>query len=608
MMRSRRSMKLYDPYLYVSSSRCYSRPATVEGEDGIIRKGDMINLNDLLFTEHRDYLVKYDDAQQVKAAHLAGKVTVLYFVPLRPVYSNTSSRSRSFLIDTYTYLLPDNNFEVVLIAYGTSEDKILSDSYTNSKKIFEVIFSCMPWTAIPFSDISSRERLASRFAIRWPSRHPSSVVIDSSGMVLQNDGCDLFKRYGGLGYPFSDEWIQHLEIQDVATAKKPSLKALLASPKRDYVISNKGDKVLIDALGEKVVALYFYEEGITPTGVTANIKRAYKEFALNKSCFEVVLVYLHGTSETIGKTSEESFRNTFENMPWLAIPFKDPKCERLARFFGYPNKQSFEEAPTLVIFGPHGEFIEPWGADIMYKFKLPAYPFTRERVAKLYTEKIQQLKLEMLWEQNTIFRRKDKSEVRFSELVGNRIILFFEGHGENGYRKERVVEFLRMLKQSYFDMKGTSDEFEVIYIMQGETESPYKLQIADLPCFFSLASDLLPIDLSQYHCYCHLLLARNISFHSCDQCDRWTDRSRYSSILGFDEYGRVVRKSSYFTVRDSDFPFCGNMEEEAFYELKCYYSWGCSDDKHRGLRINSYHVNKNLPRIYSSKKKHNKRT
>ncbi|XP_074361926.1 putative nucleoredoxin 1 isoform X2 [Apium graveolens] len=525
----------------------------------------MINLNDLLFTKHRDYLVKYDDAQQVKAAHLAGKVTVLYFVPLRPVYSNTSSRSRSFLIDTYTYLLPDNNFEVVLVAYGTSEDKILSDSYTNSKKIFEVIFSCMPWTAIPFSDISSRERLASRFAIRWPSRHPSSVVIDSSGMVLQNDGCDLFKRYGGLGYPFSDEWIQHLEIQDVATAKKPSLKALLASPKRDYVISNKGNKVLIDALGEKVVALYFYEEGITPTGVTANIKRAYKEFALNKSCFEVVLVYLHGTSETIGKTSEESFRNTFENMPWLAIPFKDPKCERLARFFGYPNKQSSEEAPTLVIFGPHGEFIEPWGADIMYKFKLPAYPFTRERVAKLYTEKIQQLKLEMLWEQNTIFRRKDASE-------------------------------------------GTSDEFEVIYIMQGETESPYKLQIADLPCFFSLASDLLPIDLSQYHCYCHLLLARNISFHSCDQCDRWTHRSRYSSILGFDEYGRVVRKSSYFTVRDSDFPFCGNMEEEAFYELKCYYSWGCSDDKHRGLRINSYHVNKNLPRIYSSKKKHNKRT
>lgn len=177
----------------------------------------------------------------MKAAHLADKVIVLYFVPLLPDYS--SSRSRSFLIDTYNYLLPDNSFEVVLVAYGIAEDRILSDSHTNSKKTFEAIFSCMPWTAIPFSDITSRERLASRFGIGWPSDYSAPVVIGSSGMVLQSVGCDLFEKYGGLGYPFSDEWIQYLETQDAATAKNPSLKALLASPKRDYVISNKGDKV-----------------------------------------------------------------------------------------------------------------------------------------------------------------------------------------------------------------------------------------------------------------------------------------------------------------------------------------------------------------------------
>ncbi|KAK1352082.1 hypothetical protein POM88_053796 [Heracleum sosnowskyi] len=116
-----------------------------QGETKIIRKGDTISLQDLLFTKDRDYLVRYNGDQQVKAAHLT-------------------------------------------------------------------------------------------------------------------DGCELFERYGGLGYPFSDEWIEYLEIQDAETAKKPSLNALLGSLKRDYVISSKGDKVPIDTLEEKVVALYFYEE------------------------------------------------------------------------------------------------------------------------------------------------------------------------------------------------------------------------------------------------------------------------------------------------------------------------------------------------------------
>ncbi|KAK1352085.1 hypothetical protein POM88_053799 [Heracleum sosnowskyi] len=44
-----------------------------QGEIKIIRKGDTISLRDLLFTKDRDYLVRYNGDQQVKAAHLAGK-------------------------------------------------------------------------------------------------------------------------------------------------------------------------------------------------------------------------------------------------------------------------------------------------------------------------------------------------------------------------------------------------------------------------------------------------------------------------------------------------------------------------------------------------------
>lgn len=92
-------------------------------------------------------------------------------------------------------------------------------------------------------------------------------------------------------------------------------------------------------------------------------------------------------------------------MPSLALPFKDPNHKKLIRIFGYPNiLDDGEEAPTLVIIGPNGEFVDPCGADILTRFGIPAYPFTRKNLAKLETEKAKELKLEMLWDPSTIFR------------------------------------------------------------------------------------------------------------------------------------------------------------------------------------------------------------
>lgn len=138
----------------------------------------------------------------MKAAQLAGKVIILYFVrlnsdPLESVYILS-------LVETYTYLLPDHCLEVVLVAYGSEEDifSISCDSHTSSAEKFEAVFSLMPWTAIPFSDIASRVRLSGRFGFDILRKPSTSFVIDSSGIVLQSDSCDLFDKYGGLGYPF----------------------------------------------------------------------------------------------------------------------------------------------------------------------------------------------------------------------------------------------------------------------------------------------------------------------------------------------------------------------------------------------------------------------
>lgn len=136
--------------------------------------------------------------------------------------------------------------------------------------------------------------------------------------------------------------------------------------------------------------------------------------------------------------------------------------------------------------------------------------------------------------------------------------------------------FLKNLKQMYLDRKGTSDEFEVIYITNGKKQFPDDEHITDVPSWFvpswfvSLASELLPINLSLYCCYCHLLSVPAVSACWCGSGE-WRRRS---SILAFDQDGRVVRKSLLLTIITKRFPFyCGSMENEAFDELSILYNW-----------------------------------
>lgn len=128
-----------------------------------------------------------------------------------------------------------------------------------------------------------------------------------------------------------------------------------------------------------------------------------------KEPFEVVLVYIREPIPMCDWKSEESFWEKFKTMPWLALPFKDLNYKKLRRVFEYPRDNVV--GPNLVIFGPHAEYIEPYGCLFLQLYKIPAYPFTRKKAAELESEKVKELKLEMLWELDTVFRRSDGSQV-----------------------------------------------------------------------------------------------------------------------------------------------------------------------------------------------------
>ncbi|KAL6554691.1 hypothetical protein OROHE_007430 [Orobanche hederae] len=430
---------------YFTTKRLYDidhEEEDIETKKKLINKGDVINLHDLLFTQNRDYLVRYQDNQQVKAEHL--------------------------------------------------EDKTVKDDVDHDhvcyrdlcKRVEEEIFSLRPWTAIPLSDIPSENSLRTRGFPEISRDIPTVLIVDSTGLVLQrHDAYYILELYGSLGYPFSDERIKYLQSEDDAISMQPSLQNLLASPQRDYLISNNGDKTLIHSLEDKVVAIYFYQDGENDD---TQLKKVYNELKKNNENFEVVLIYIPEDSKFYC-TAEQSFWKRFKTMPWLALPFNDPNDRKLKRILEYSLKYHYYEdtdrVTRLVIFGPHCEFIEPFGAEILKEFGTEAYPFTFSKLVKLEIEKVNELKLEHLLDLNTVCRRKDGSEVLVSQLAGKNVMVFREPCSNTNN-----IAFLKMLKERYVQCKGTHDEFEVIHI--SEREERVSKHVGYLPW---VLSELFPV-------------------------------------------------------------------------------------------------------------------
>lgn len=172
---------------------------------------------------------------------------MLHFVTLNSRAIDLTYRT-TILRDMYHVLQPKGGFEVVF--FGVPVDAVFSDPDTlllhqsTLQKYFEDIFSLMPWTAIPFSDIKSMEYWESIFPISGTLTDYCSIsfVVDPTGKVLLCHADNVFSSYGARAYPFTDERIKCIASEDTEAWERPSITKLLASPERDFLI-NKDNQV-----------------------------------------------------------------------------------------------------------------------------------------------------------------------------------------------------------------------------------------------------------------------------------------------------------------------------------------------------------------------------
>lgn len=521
-----------------------------------VQIGDRVNLLKLLFPKHRDHLITYNDRHRpVQAKHLQGKFIVLHFMPLFPWSSldySTHKHATTILVEIYNALQPQACLEVVFIPVKLDQ-RGLELHNSRLEEYFELQFSFMPWTAIPFSDIKSREFLETRFPVSGRVKsEPISIVIDPTGMVLQRNAREIFRLYGARGFPFSKERIEYLIAEDLEARFCPSVSKLLASAERDYILDKNKQKVPLDTLEDKVVALYFYDEEQSDD-FRINIHKAYELLAKEKN-FEIVLVYVHDTFSAYEHSSEELFWQRFSEMPWLALPYKDPICKKLQRIFIYPGGvDSSWPDPRLAIIGPHGKFADRYGADIFNNYGISSFPFTRKTVAKREAENIRKLnlKLDMFCSPDTSFIKTDGSTVyavELSQLAGKKIMLIVE----HSLTIPDSAKFWRMLKTRYLQMKGTKIEFEVIHICEDQLSSSSK-HVA------TMSGLRLPVRAGSDE---YKLIFRVL-------------RQGYG-LLAFDSDGRLVRRAVCPSIKrdNMDFPFyAGSLEKDVLRELKVRFSW-----------------------------------
>ncbi|KAM1170790.1 hypothetical protein ACFX13_021538 [Malus domestica] len=403
----------------------------------------------LLSASERNFLVR-NNGDQIKVESLKGKKLGLYF---SASWCSTCERFTQALVEAYNELSPKGDFEIVFISADEDDES------------FKGYFAEMPWLAIPFSDSKARSRVDELFKVR---EIPHLVTLGEDGKVLSDSGVWIIRKYGADAYPFTLEKLKELKDEEEAARRDQSLKTILVTRSRDFVISNDGEKVPVSELEGKIVGLYFslFSRGAC-VEFTPKLVEAHEKLKANGENFEIVLVPLDD--------DEESFKQYFEKMPWFSLPIGDKSVKKLARYFEHST------LPTVVIIGADGKTLSENVADAIDEHGSLAYPFTPEKFAELVEiekakEKAQTLESILISGDRNFVIGKDGTQIPVTDLVGKNILLYFSAH-----RSRACRAFLPKLVEAYHEIKAKDDAFEVIFISSDKGQNAFDKVFATMP-------------------------------------------------------------------------------------------------------------------------------
>lgn len=126
---------------------------------------------------------------------------------------------------------------------------------------------------------------------------------------------------------------------------------------------------MADLVGKNVL-LYFSAHWCPPCrAFLPKLIEAYHKIKSEGDPFEVIFIS--------SDRDQASFDDFFSGMPWLALPFGDPRKSSLSRKF------KVQGIPTVVALGPTGRTVTTEARALIMEHGPDAYPFTEDHVKKL---------------------------------------------------------------------------------------------------------------------------------------------------------------------------------------------------------------------------------
>jgi len=250
------------------------------------------------------------------------------------------------------------------------------------------------------------------------------------------------------------------------------MQAIIGSDDRDFVCRNDGSKVSIESLSSnEAVLLYFSAHWCPPCRrFTPFLADLYKSLKEDGKAVEVVFVSWD--------RGEEQFKEYFESMPWLAIPYEDDKArDSLTKQF------KIDGIPSLLIFNGSGDVISEEGTELIGEYEKEGFPWTTERIEQLKQERIDKLNSMSLQDllgspgRDYVVSSTSGDQVPISELEQNETIgLYFSAHWCPPCRG-----FTPLLAEVYNKIKEEGKKFEIVFVSSDSDSDSWAEYFSEMP-------------------------------------------------------------------------------------------------------------------------------
>ncbi|EDL12859.1 nucleoredoxin [Mus musculus] len=271
----------------------------------------------------------------------------------------------------------------------------------------------MPWLALPYKEKHRKLKLWNKYRV---SNIPSLIFLDATtGKVVCRNGLLVIRDDPeGLEFPWGP---------------KP-FREVIAGP----LLRNNGQSLESSSLEGSHVGVYFSAHWCPPCrSLTRVLVESYRKIKEAGQEFEIIFVS--------ADRSEESFKQYFSEMPWLAVPYTDEaRRSRLNRLYG------IQGIPTLIVLDPQGEVITRQG-----------------RVEVLNDEDCR----EFPWHPKPVLELSDSNAVQLNE--GPCLVLFVdsEDDGESEAAKQLIQPIAEKIIAKY---KAKEEEAPLLFFVAGEDD------------------------------------------------------------------------------------------------------------------------------------------